>query len=949
MWETSARLLRLLSLLQARRDWSGAELAGRLEITPRTMRRDIDRLRALGYPVLATAGTAGYRLGAGANLPPLLLDDEAVAVEIWWASMIFTPRGSSPEHRDVQEHVDDTAFRGGVDLVGSRTAMPRGAGPGIRLRGSMPRDGGRAMGSGRFKNGKFDLVVVAGYPMSATDETQWRRSFEKASELLWDASEGQMQYGQIFVCDESVGAASGEIILHASGDPSYGTWGKFGVPGQALHLMPYVKFHVLTHLHEMGHHVWALGEEYAADAVLEQIDTSVVPPNNATVPLVGSAYASGALVTAGASAILMFGANLERHPIVANTATSLTVSPAFSQSPTTDSDGFVQYQTPAECATAANSRFCIMERSRDAAGSLDAAGTWTPAAHPVVEFCSDSNHDPDRDTQQETRNRDSCWDSIVARPGYTALTAPDPAVPGPATGFTPPEWIVLDKQPRFALMIDRSGSMSAGRKMPDAQHGAIYWLEFCSVGDDLLSVVSYDDQIDDLLSLTQVSGLGGLGPTTDTINALSPRGATNIRDALNNGRDQIESLPTRAAVQVGLLITDGIHNYPAGSSAREALDEYQEGGIRLYTLGVGQPGAVDTSELEVLATSTGGRSLAVGDNQPSVIENAMIEINAEVRGGIITTQPVLFPDGGAERVDEVIAPLLDRFKGEVPPDGRPRLGELLDALGVKSLDDLLRGAPNPTVRAAVTPVEVERDADRASFSVAHPESEDIWLYLVDPGGTVADPAAPGVHHVASGSPHEFVIVDEPAPGRWLMVTLRVRPGAAFEARVVAGGENRTLQVFASAPSWVPSGADVPLHASARWEHELTGISVRAMVTAPSGSRQTVAFHDDEADRRGTGDYQGRYRPAENGRHRAVVTILGSPQASIADPGTRLIHSESESVDIDAGAPRFVRQVVVTFEVGHQDRVEEPEKPSRTEPRRRRVELVSAERHWKYVR
>jgi predicted DNA-binding transcriptional regulator YafY len=81
MWDTSARLLRLLSLLQTRLDWSGTELAERLEITPRTVRRDINRLRGLGYPVLATAGTAGYRLGAGADLPPLLLDDdEAVAV-----------------------------------------------------------------------------------------------------------------------------------------------------------------------------------------------------------------------------------------------------------------------------------------------------------------------------------------------------------------------------------------------------------------------------------------------------------------------------------------------------------------------------------------------------------------------------------------------------------------------------------------------------------------------------------------------------------------------------------------------------------------------------------------------------------------------------------------------------------------------------------------------------
>ncbi|WP_225729563.1 MULTISPECIES: YafY family protein [unclassified Nocardia] len=83
MLETSARLLKLLALLQTHRDWSGAELAERLGVTGRTVRRDIDRLRDLGYPVHAAQGTAGYRLGAGAALPPLLLDDEeAVAVAV---------------------------------------------------------------------------------------------------------------------------------------------------------------------------------------------------------------------------------------------------------------------------------------------------------------------------------------------------------------------------------------------------------------------------------------------------------------------------------------------------------------------------------------------------------------------------------------------------------------------------------------------------------------------------------------------------------------------------------------------------------------------------------------------------------------------------------------------------------------------------------------------------
>jgi predicted DNA-binding transcriptional regulator YafY len=77
MLETSARLLRLLTLLQARKEWSGAELAHRLEVTPRTVRRDVDKLRDLGYPVNASVGVGGgYQLGAGAEMPPLLLDDE---------------------------------------------------------------------------------------------------------------------------------------------------------------------------------------------------------------------------------------------------------------------------------------------------------------------------------------------------------------------------------------------------------------------------------------------------------------------------------------------------------------------------------------------------------------------------------------------------------------------------------------------------------------------------------------------------------------------------------------------------------------------------------------------------------------------------------------------------------------------------------------------------------
>ncbi|WP_338765818.1 YafY family protein [Nocardia vulneris] len=102
MPKTSARLLTLLSLLQARRDWPGTVLAERLEVSPRTVRRDVDRLRELGYPIVTTKGPdGGYRLGAGTQLPPLLFDDEQ-AVALTVALQMATTAGAGIEEGAVR-------------------------------------------------------------------------------------------------------------------------------------------------------------------------------------------------------------------------------------------------------------------------------------------------------------------------------------------------------------------------------------------------------------------------------------------------------------------------------------------------------------------------------------------------------------------------------------------------------------------------------------------------------------------------------------------------------------------------------------------------------------------------------------------------------------------------------------------------------------------------------
>ncbi|EFC85927.1 YafY family protein [Parafrankia sp. EUN1f] len=134
MLETSARLLRLLSLLQSRRDWPGAELAERLGVTTRTVRRDVDRLRDLGYPVESATGTrGGYRLGAGAALPPLLLDDdEAVAVAVGLRAATGTVTGieeTSLRALAKLEQVLPSRLRHRVDAMRSAILPLTGPGP----------------------------------------------------------------------------------------------------------------------------------------------------------------------------------------------------------------------------------------------------------------------------------------------------------------------------------------------------------------------------------------------------------------------------------------------------------------------------------------------------------------------------------------------------------------------------------------------------------------------------------------------------------------------------------------------------------------------------------------------------------------------------------------------------------------------------------------------------
>jgi predicted DNA-binding transcriptional regulator YafY len=133
MLQTSARLLRLLGLLQTQRDWTGQQLADRLEVTTRTVRNDIERLRDLGYPVHAAPGVAGgYHLGAGASLPPLLLDDEeavAVAVGLRTAAGVSGIEETALRALGKLEQVLPSRLRQRVNVLQSVTTSIPSSGP----------------------------------------------------------------------------------------------------------------------------------------------------------------------------------------------------------------------------------------------------------------------------------------------------------------------------------------------------------------------------------------------------------------------------------------------------------------------------------------------------------------------------------------------------------------------------------------------------------------------------------------------------------------------------------------------------------------------------------------------------------------------------------------------------------------------------------------------------
>ena len=816
------------------------------------------------------------------------------------------------------------------------------------------------MPCGRFVDGAFEIPVTVDYNASNNELfTEWPRSLQKAAELFYHATDGQLRISRWLIANNSYGLDAAEVVLHDAGEGSYASFGGFGNAAptlQQVHLMPQVKFNPMTVVHELAHQIFGVRDEYTGE--VEEDDIVASPAESTTViPIDNPARANNALQ--GVYAAMQQGTLLQRRLVISSTATQVVVDdPPFSFLPSQASPAKVFYQDPNEtCHEGPGANpdgyLCLMQED-DNAGSFNDSGIWQPytGSAPSTDFCSAGNHDPDGDTAQHAALGKSCWetiaDTMADRFAYP-LDLPDPPDLAPEVGWSQdlaPKLTYLVEERRLALVIDRSGSMGESDKMTNAKAAAQYWVDRLRIDASLggldarLALISYNQSAQTHLPLTDGTSLPD--DIDDTIAGLQPSGWTNIRAALATARGLLAPSPNdRAATQAVLLLTDGVHNYPDGTEfnpddigADSDVVALQEAGVRVFSIGFGEgDDAIDMPTLRALGAATCGNypfqaSDAVG---AATLTQLIYDL---LLGGLVASEDAGMAAAPPHPADQ---------RPAQPPNKRPPLEKLLDAFKL-CLGDLLApdrhwksvkgGRPAALARFRVISAYVEEGADRASFTLRFPPKQPLWLYLLAPDGEPHPLDDPNSRQVSRES-YEFAVVGKPKPGLWRMVAVRPQPGPAFDFHAFAGVEHRRLVARGGASADNPSGAPVAITAAALWGDRLSGLRVSARVVAPDGSQTTLVLNDDDPHDTGSGSYRAYYEPPFAGRYQGMIRITGSARARPAQMLHRLNHvrigrggEKVEGIQVKSEASRFVRVIPFSFWSGERLKVKDKDRRRR---------------------
>ncbi len=801
------------------------------------------------------------------------------------------------------------------------------------------------MGTGSFDNSNFNFVIVAPHTWTVAEKAEWQALFIDASRALYEASEGQLSFGKIFMANEGWGLGLAEFVVHDFPSTAYATHGGYGTLGLSVQLFSDERLgDPRTIVHEFGHHAFGLGDEYTGPVQQDEIDTEAPLPDPTffnVVPLQPSENDSQSLQYG--YAILQFEGRIERVIVQDHTPTQLTASNAFTQDPRTADNGRIfcqpQYnytypqfpegiQIRCRDVGVQNANYCLMERYRTESGT-----------EAVTEFCSQDNHDPDNDTSHDERHGGlSCWQVIqqVMQDRYgVSLTAPNPAQGGQQTdGY--PFFYDLVKEARIALVMDRSGSMGHDNKIQGARFGIEQWITGFHEDTDWLSVIWFNEDYDVKLALDQIDP-SQADMIIDQVNNVDPGGWTNIKESLLEAVDQIQGEDGRAAVQAIVLLTDGIHNRPDGTTIDEAIPTLQDAGIPVYVIALGTPENVDYDALEELVTETGGAINQVGlaedadgntlppDQQNAVIAINIFEMNNLLRNGLVNVGNLTVAG----------APPESEF-GKIIIDARGKRLTLKDLVKLNGLDNISGFVKKHRHPYAFTvPFVVEEGASKARFAITYEQKQKFHLSLIDPEGNPVDfTASSGAVLIApEKSPYATAILNNPKRGLWHAVIGRASTGTTTRVNYSAGVENRMIVVHADCDREVMVGMPTRISASAVWGDRLSGLSVAARLTGPDGSTHSIVLGDETSEEPNSGDYRGVFTPEKHGRYVGEVRIVSRGRAQDAGSIHRAVHApqkkdEAAVYDMRSKAPGFIRRIPLYFDAGTRPTPKDLDEPRR---------------------
>jgi Mg-chelatase subunit ChlD len=515
---------------------------------------------------------------------------------------------------------------------------------------------------------------------------------------------------------------------------------------------------------------------------------------------------------------------------------------------------------PAECEAAPGSptaSFCLMDNYFTRGGNSGGGATYT-----LNEFCVLSNHDPDKDTRQESRHGKSCWQTIAAH-GSRSATAPAvlPVEAAPAT--TAPVFVAHGTQRRFVVLVDRSGSMDmreggagAPTRLELAKQAASIFIDLTK-GDDELGVASFSSDSTVDFAMTPVTGAGTRASAKAAINAMIATGATAIGSGLITARDMFASASQSCALTI-VLLTDGENN--AGPSELSVIPSLISSNISVISIAIG--GSVSTANLSKIADDTGGRFFQAATN--AGLPPLMAALSAEATGGGI----------------------LDRQPSTVDPGG-----------------------------SYTQTLQVDNASRELTVVLTMAPTLDLTLSLVSPNGTTIDTAGPNVD-VVSNPGTRIVIVRPPVfqPGSWTLKVAGGSTGGAFELLAAATAPDVSLVATTNAAQYV-FPVPVFVRAVPIFGVPVVGVRVRGIVTRPNGTTTTIDLFDngDPAagdDAASDGLYSGRFSSfVGSGSYRFEITAEAQPGATTA-PGEAVFESAGAPANVQP-VPLFRRQTSLT--------------------------------------